>query len=79
MTIAAAGWELFPRRISAPSNSQRPLGRFVPLSGMAVRSYAGTVRAPDFPQGLDWLNVSRPLHIHDLRGRLAVIDFWTFC
>ncbi|HEY4870427.1 MAG TPA: hypothetical protein VN973_12030 [Candidatus Dormibacteraeota bacterium] len=46
---------------------------------MAVHSYAGTVRAPDFPDGLDWLNVSRPLHIADLRGRLAIIDFWTFC
>src|SRR6266699_3798837 len=46
---------------------------------MALRSYAGTVRAPDFPQGLDWLNVARPLHIADLRGRLAIIDFWTFC
>jgi hypothetical protein len=46
---------------------------------MAVHSYAGTVRAPDFPDGLDWLNVSRPLHIADLLGRLVIIDFWTFC
>jgi hypothetical protein len=46
---------------------------------MAMRSYAGTVRAPDFPAGLDWINVARPLHIADLRGRLAIIDFWTFC
>jgi len=49
------------------------------IDPMAVHSYAGTVRAPDFPDGLDWLNVSRPLHIADLRGRLAIIDFWTFC
>jgi hypothetical protein len=46
---------------------------------MAVRSYAGTVRAPEFPPGLDWLNVRRPLTLADLRGRLAIIDFWTFC
>jgi len=46
---------------------------------MALRSYAGTVRAPEFPKGLDWINVARPLHIADLRGRLAIIDFWTFC
>jgi hypothetical protein len=49
------------------------------IAGMAVRSYAGSVRAPDFPEGLDWLNVSRPLRIADLRGRLAILDFWTFC
>jgi hypothetical protein len=46
---------------------------------MAVRSFAGSVQAPEFPEGLDWLNVSRPLELRDLRGRLAIIDFWTFC
>jgi hypothetical protein len=46
---------------------------------MALPSYVGTVRAPDFPEGLDWLNVRQPLHVADLRGRLAILDFWTFC
>jgi hypothetical protein len=46
---------------------------------MAPHSFAGMVRAPDFPAGLDWINIERPLHISDLRGRLAIIDFWTFC
>ena len=45
---------------------------------MAVHSYAGTVRAPDFPDGLDWLNVFRPLHIKDPRldpERRAVVGW----
>jgi hypothetical protein len=46
---------------------------------MAIESSGGKVRAPEFPAALDWLNVSRPLSIQDLRGRLAIIDFWTFC
>lgn len=46
---------------------------------MVTESHGGKVRAPEFPAGLDWLNVSRPLSIQDLRGRLAIIDFWTFC
>ena len=46
---------------------------------MAERMYVGTVRAPDFSPGMDWLNVERPLSLADLRGRLVVLDFWTFC
>jgi hypothetical protein len=44
---------------------------------MAEGRYAGTVRAPDFPPEMDWLNVERPLSLADLRGRLVVLDFWT--
>jgi hypothetical protein len=46
---------------------------------MAPNSFAGKVRAPEFVDGLDWINVSRPLRLADLRGRLAIVDFWTFC
>ena len=42
-------------------------------------SYAGAVNAPDFPSGLDWLNVQRPLTLKDLRGKLVLLDFWTSC
>jgi len=44
----------------------------------AVPSNAATVRAPDFPPGLDWVNTSRPLALAELRGRLVLLDFWTF-
>src|SRR6188768_3528277 len=39
----------------------------------------GTVRAPEFPSGMEWLNVERPLTIAGLRGKVVLIDFWTFC
>jgi hypothetical protein len=45
---------------------------------MAQR-YAGTVRAPDFPPDLDWLNARAPVSLRDLRGKLVLLDFWTFC
>jgi hypothetical protein len=36
-----------------------------------------TVHAPDFAEGLDWIGVGRPLTLSDLRGKIALIDFWT--
>ncbi len=45
---------------------------------MATR-FAGKVNAPDFPTDLDWLNAARPLSLRDLRGKLVLLDFWTFC
>mgnify|MGYP001393406678 CR=1 FL=1 len=39
-----------------------------------------SVRAPEIDRpGLTWFNVSRPLSLTALRGRLVVLDFWTFC
>ncbi len=41
-------------------------------------SYAGTIQAPEFPTGLDWLNTARPLTLKSLRGKVVVLDFWTY-
>jgi len=37
------------------------------------------VRAPDFPGNLDWIHTgNRPLSLADLRGKVALLDFWTY-
>jgi hypothetical protein len=35
------------------------------------------VRAPEFPDGLDWVG-SAPLTLESRRGRYVLLDFWTF-
>jgi hypothetical protein len=40
--------------------------------------YAAAVRAPDFPSDLQWLNTDRPLTLADLRGKMVILDFWTY-
>jgi sugar lactone lactonase YvrE len=35
--------------------------------------------APELEGGIAWLNTAEPIHIKDLRGKVVVVDFWTFC
>jgi DNA-binding beta-propeller fold protein YncE len=37
------------------------------------------VNAPEFPADLEWLNTKRPLTIRELRGKVVLLDFWTYC
>ena len=38
-----------------------------------------TVRAPDFPDTLDWIHASgKHPSLADFRGRLLLLDFWTY-
>ena len=34
--------------------------------------------AIEFTPGLPWLNVSRPLTLEDLKGKVVILDFWTY-
>lgn len=37
------------------------------------------IRAPELPQNYAWLNTERPLSLKALRGRVVLLDFWTYC
>jgi len=39
---------------------------------------AGRVRAPELSGGRGWLNTERPLTLAALRGKVVLLDFWTY-
>lgn len=40
---------------------------------------ASTVHAPEVREGLDWLNTGgAPLALAGLRGRIVILEFWTY-
>lgn len=38
----------------------------------------GPIAAPDLDGATDWLNVSSPITMRQLRGRVVILDFWTY-
>ncbi len=48
---------------------------------MATRStlQTGPIRAPELEGGVGWLNAPGPLSLAALRGKVVLLDFWTYC
>ena len=40
--------------------------------------FEGDLVAPEFPAGLDWINVDNPLTMQGLLGKIVIFDFWTY-
>ncbi|MEO0841325.1 MAG: thioredoxin-like domain-containing protein [Cyanobacteria bacterium J06643_5] len=37
------------------------------------------IRSPELPQNYSWLNTDKPFSLKQLRGRIVILDFWTYC
>jgi thiol-disulfide isomerase/thioredoxin len=50
-------------------------------SGPLENPFPRAVKIPDgiMDGGAAWLNTSRPLSLEDLRGKVVLLDFWTYC
>ena len=43
------------------------------------RTAEGKALAPEFPSYADWVNTDRRYRMSDFRGKVVLLDFWTYC
>jgi cytochrome c biogenesis protein CcdA/thiol-disulfide isomerase/thioredoxin len=66
-------------RIEATSTARDELAK-LSGGGNANAATSSTPRAPDFREITQWINTpgGKPLTLSDLRGRVVLVDFWTY-
>ncbi len=61
-------------------SARLPLAWSVDYASVAqsVLSPKNVSLAPEFPTDAEWVNTDRPIRLQQLRGRLVLLDFWTY-
>src|SRR6266849_6869393 len=59
------------------------VGRFllglVTQPSFAAIPFEGIGAAPEFPADSEWLNTDKPITLKSLKGKIVLLDFWTYC
>lgn len=50
-----------------------------PFEETALAQPSRRVAAPELEGGVSWLNTAGPVQLKDLKGKIVILDFWTYC
>jgi thiol-disulfide isomerase/thioredoxin len=65
---------------NAASQSGQEDDESAPKVGAAgANPFPQRVKSPDLEGGSEWLNASGEITLKDLRGKVVLLDFWTYC
>jgi thiol-disulfide isomerase/thioredoxin len=64
--------------LGTQSGSGQSLSRNIRGSYMAIQEEKARVRAPELKGGRGWLNNDKPLSLAALKGKVVLLDFWTY-
>lgn len=76
--LLAAGLLITPARSLSAQDSKAD-GADRPKQAAVENPFPNRPKAPDLDGGVEWLNTSGPISLKDLRGKIVLLDFWTFC
>lgn len=71
LIVAGVTWWYFGRKNDAVARANEA----VPV----VQDEKKPTPAPELEGGTAWLNTAGPLRLKDLKGKVVLLDFWTFC
>lgn len=79
--LAVAALALIPVGRAVIARLEAPETDFEGLADNAIGPELGPQQPgrPSLEGGVDWINTDRPIHLDKLRGKIVLIDFWTYC
>jgi hypothetical protein len=51
----------------------------VALGALAAMQEKRRPKAPELEGGVGWLNTEKPVTLAQLKGKIVLLDFWTYC